>query len=140
MGEISTAHLELRCALNLDVYGVLGMGLIHSDRVVCQMQFSAKYADWNLLRQTRWQSYSGGRNNLKCCVTELAEPKNHNFVQDGSLNLYLGQNRDDIFKMYFIDQNDIYVLGMSEGIRSAYIGCCVFMSFVCKDPLKTVLM
>lgn len=42
-GEISTAHLELRCAVKLDVYGVLGLGLIHSDSVVCRMQFSAKY-------------------------------------------------------------------------------------------------
>lgn len=45
--------MELRCAVKLEVY--MGLGLIHYDRVVCQMQF---------------------RNNLKCCVTELAEPKN----------------------------------------------------------------
>lgn len=74
-GEISTAHLELRREVQLDVYRVLGPGLIHSDRVVCQMQFSAKHADWSLLRRIPWQSFSGGRNNLKCCVTELAEPK-----------------------------------------------------------------
>ena len=27
----------------------LGLGLIHSDRVVCQMWFSAEYTDWSSL-------------------------------------------------------------------------------------------
>lgn len=73
-GRFSAAHLELRRAVELDVYGVWGLGLIHSDRVVCQMQFSAKYTDWSLLRQILWQSFSRGRNKLKRCVTEPAEP------------------------------------------------------------------
>ncbi len=72
-GEISTAHLELRHAVKLDVYGVWSLCLIHSDRVVCQMQFSAKCADWSLPIQILWRSFSGGRNNLRCCETELAE-------------------------------------------------------------------
>lgn len=62
----------------------LGLGLIHSDRVVCQMQFST---DWSSLRQILLKSFSGGRNNLKYCVTELAElrEKNHNFVEHDEL-------------------------------------------------------
>lgn len=42
-------HLELRLGVKLDVYGVSGLCLIRSDRVVCQMQFSEKYTDWRLL-------------------------------------------------------------------------------------------
>lgn len=110
-GEISTAHLELRCAVKLDVYGVLRLGLIHSDRVVCQMQFSAKYTDWSSLRQIPWQSFSGGRNNLKCCVTELAEPKNHNFVQDGSSNLKnLDENLEMIIAFTFLEDQKIFTV------------------------------
>lgn len=74
-GKISAALLELRRAVKLDVYGVLGLGLIHSDRVVCQIQFSAKHTDWSLLGRVLWQKFSGGRNNLKCCVTDLTEMK-----------------------------------------------------------------
>lgn len=37
--------------------------------------FPAKYADWSLLRQIQRQSSPGGRNNLKCCVTEKKRKK-----------------------------------------------------------------
>lgn len=37
----STAHSELRRAVKLDVYAVLGPGLIHSDSSACHMHFSA---------------------------------------------------------------------------------------------------
>lgn len=59
--EYILSSFGIKDAVKLDVFGVLGLGLIHSDRVVCQMHFSAKIRRLKFIYlQIQWQSFSVG--------------------------------------------------------------------------------
>lgn len=76
---------------------VCGIGVIYSDRLVCQMRFSEKYTDWSLLRQILSLSFLGGQNNFNCCETELAKQKEHghklDFVPKMYTQLFIKNNK-----------------------------------------------
>lgn len=105
------------------------LGLIHSDRAACHMQFSAKFRRLEFT-YVQIQSFSGGRNNLKCCVTELAEPNKITNLCKMAAETFLGRPGRDLTQTFIIFFTLLIIIII-------IYWSLFFNVYVFYDPLKT---